>query len=196
MSDSPAEEAKKLSKAEKIALEDKDLSLDQRCTKRVELRVAKITKVEQHPEADKLYIETLDDGSGEDRTIVSGLVPYYSVEQLTGKHIILVANLKAAKLRGVKSHGMLLAASRKDGDEEVVSVIEAPWAQPGTRILVEDPSETTDRGEGGETTQIDIDTFFDIPLKAEGGLVMVGTKNLIADGRVLESPVVPDGSIG
>ncbi|KGE73144.1 methionine--tRNA ligase [Spirochaeta lutea] len=186
------EQPKKLTKAEKIALEDKDLTLDQRFTKRVDLRVAVITGVEQHPEADKLYIETLDDGSGQERTIVSGLVPHYTVDELLGKHIILVSNLKAAKLRGVKSHGMLLAASRPEGEGEVVSVIEAPWAEPGTRVVVS----TQDGEPGDELTQIDIDTFFDIPLEARDGVVTVGGKGLAAAGRTLASPVVPQGRIG
>jgi methionyl-tRNA synthetase len=75
----------------------------------VQLRVAKIVGVERHPNAEKLYIEKLDLGD-EYRTIVSGLVPYYSAEELLGRNIIVVANLEPANLRGVESCGMLLAA--------------------------------------------------------------------------------------
>jgi methionyl-tRNA synthetase len=77
-----ADPAPKLSKAEKIARQDEGLSLEERFTKRVELRVARITAIERHPDAEKLYVETLDDGSGELRQIVSGLVPYYREEEL------------------------------------------------------------------------------------------------------------------
>jgi len=94
------------------------------------LIVAAIKKVERHPKADKLYIEHLDDGSGEERVIVSGLVPYYKAEELEGKRIILVDNLKPAKLRGVLSQGMLLAADDGDGH---VEVLEAD-AEPGTVV--------------------------------------------------------------
>lgn len=109
----------------------------------LDLRVAKIKTVEQHPDADKLFIIQLDVGT-EKRTIVSGLAPYYQKEELLNKHIILVANLQAAKLRGVLSQGMLLAAENKKGE---VGVVVAPHAQPGTRVhienQVEDPKEIT-----------------------------------------------------
>jgi methionyl-tRNA synthetase len=183
----------KLTTAQKIALEDKDLGLGERFTKRVDLRVAKILKAEQHPEADKLYIETLDDGISNERIIVSGLVPFYTAEELTGKHIILVSNLKPAKLRGVKSHGMLLAASLRGGEEEIVEVIEAPWASPGARITIEgqDPASIQT-----ELPQIDIDTFFNIPLSTQGGVVKVGGVALVADGQKLTATRVTDGPVG
>ncbi|GMO29371.1 MAG: methionine--tRNA ligase [Termitinemataceae bacterium] len=102
-----------------------------------ELRVAQIKHIERHPKADKLYIETLDI-DGEERIIVSGLVPYYSEEELLGKRIILVYNLKPAKLRGVESRGMLLAASQKNEDgSETVEVLDAGNAATGTRVIPE-----------------------------------------------------------
>ncbi|NCN05145.1 MAG: methionine--tRNA ligase [Spirochaetales bacterium] len=183
----------KLTTAQKLSLDDKDLTLAQRFTKRIDLRVAKILKAEQHPDADKLYIETLDDGITSERVIVSGLVPFYTAEELTGKHIILVSNLKPAKLRGVKSHGMLLAASIRGGEEEIVEVVEAPWAQPGTRIVIEGQDLL---GMQPELAQIDIDTFFDIPLSTRGGIVEVGGVALVADGQKLTATRVTDGPVG
>lgn len=182
--------AKKLSKAEKIAQADEGLSLDQRFAKRVELRVAKITAISRHPEAEKLYIEELDDGSGEPRQIVSGLVPYYREEELLNKNIILVANLKPAKLRGVKSEGMLLAASNKAGGGEVVDVIFADHAQPGEQIYV-DGTEAQ-----GPKDRIDIDTFFDIPIAAVDGVVCVEGKALAVAGQALKTTNVSDGEVG
>ncbi|AHC14989.1 methionine--tRNA ligase [Salinispira pacifica] len=183
-------EKKKLSKAEKIRKQDEGLRLDQRFTKRVELRVAKIVKIERHPEAEKLYIETLDDGSGEERSIVSGLVPHYKEEELLNRNIILVANLKPAKLRGVKSHGMLLAASSKAEGEEVVDVIFADHAQPGDQVHVSglEPQ--------GEKDRIDIDTFFDIPLTSENHEIAVGGKPLQVAGKALRSAKVANGAVG
>jgi len=87
-----------------------DLPDEERFEKLIDLRVAKIVQIDQHPKADKLYIEHLDDGTGKERVIVSGLVPYYREEELLGKNIVLVNNLKPAKLRGIESQGMLLAA--------------------------------------------------------------------------------------
>jgi len=87
----------------------------------IDLCVARIIKIERHPKADRLYIETLDDGSGLERVIVSGLVPFYREDELLGKNIIIVNNLKPAKLRGIESKGMLLAASTKPQRETISS---------------------------------------------------------------------------
>nr|HPG85981.1 methionine--tRNA ligase [Spirochaetales bacterium] len=169
-----------------------ELPLEERFARLVDLRVAKIVKVERHPKADKLYVETLDDGSGAERVIVSGLVPFYAEEDLLGKHIVLVNNLKPAKLRGVESRGMLLAASRS-GDEgkEVVEALEAPWAAPGTRVVLEgqDASVPAD-------AEIDVDAFFSVPIVAKGNTPMVGVKALTADGKNLATTKIPDGEVG
>lgn len=167
-----------------------DLPVEERFSRLVDLRAARIVKIERHPKADKLYIETLDDGSGTERVIVSGLVPFYQEEELLGKTIVLVNNLKPAKLRGVESRGMLLAAS-KDGPEgrEIVEVLETPWAAPGTRVSPE--------GDAFETpAEIDIDTFFSMPIRTEGGSVKVGPRPLQAEGRTLSTARVMDGNVG
>lgn len=80
---------------------------------KVELRVAKITACEPVPKADKLLVLKLDDGMG-GRQVVSGIRPWYSPEDLIGKKIVLVANLAPAKLRGIESQGMILAADVGD----------------------------------------------------------------------------------
>jgi len=77
--------------------------------KKLELKTAKITKVEEVPEKDKLYKMEIDLG-GEQRTIVAGLKEFYSAEELTGKMIVVVANLDPAVIAGIKSEAMLLAA--------------------------------------------------------------------------------------
>ncbi|MDP3917358.1 MAG: methionine--tRNA ligase subunit beta [Nanoarchaeota archaeon] len=82
--------------------------------KKLDIRAAKILEVEKHPNADKLYIIKADIGEENPRTIVSGLVGYYTAEELIGKRIIVFVNLKPAELRGIKSDGMLLAAT-EDG---------------------------------------------------------------------------------
>ena len=83
----------------------------------VDLRVGKITSVEDHPNADRLYVVSIDDGSEEPRTICAGLKAYYQAEEMVGKSIVFVANLKPRPLRGVVSHGMMLAAD--DGNDHV-----------------------------------------------------------------------------
>lgn len=75
---------------------------------KLELRSAKIVRAEKHPKADKLYVLQLEVGN-EQRQVVSGIAKHYSLEELVGKTVILVANLKPVKLRGVESQGMILA---------------------------------------------------------------------------------------
>ena len=86
---------------------------------KVELKVGQIKAVERVEKSDKLYKLSVDVGEEENRTIVSGLVPYYTSEELLNKQVVVVTNLKKAKLRGVESNGMLLAA----GDNDVVKLL-------------------------------------------------------------------------
>lgn len=82
--------------------------------RKIELKVAVIKEVTEHPNADKLYIVTVDLG---DRTkqLVAGIRLSYSKEELIGKQVVVVDNLEPAMLRGVESQGMLLAASDESG---------------------------------------------------------------------------------
>lgn len=89
---------------------------------RVELRVAHITDCEPVKKAKKLLKIQVDDGSGEPRQIVSGIAPWYKCEDLIGKNVIIVANLKPAKLCGEMSNGMLLAGDVDENDVKVVFV--------------------------------------------------------------------------
>lgn len=86
---------------------------------KVKLKVGQIKEVEKIAKARKLYKLQVDVGEKELRTIVSGLVPYYTEEELTGKQVVVVTNLKPAKLCGIESNGMLLAA----GDDDVVKLL-------------------------------------------------------------------------
>ncbi len=88
---------------------------------KVELKVGKIVKVEEHPNADKLYVISLDDGS-DGRTICAGIKEYYSIDELTGKSVVFVANLKPRPLRGVTSQGMMLAADDGNGVVKLVTI--------------------------------------------------------------------------
>ena len=87
---------------------------------KIQLRVAKVLEAEAVPKADKLLKLKIDLG-GEQRELVSGIAKQYKPEELVGKNVIVVANLKAAKIRGVVSHGMVLAASAGD-DLKLVTV--------------------------------------------------------------------------
>ena len=88
----------------------------------VELRVGKILSVENHPNADRLYVVKLDDGTESQRTICAGIKEYYSVEDLVNKSVVFVANLKPRPLRGVVSEGMMLAADDGNGAVKLVTI--------------------------------------------------------------------------
>ena len=88
---------------------------------KVELKVGKISSVEDHPDADKLYVVHLDDGKN-GRTICAGIKEYYTIEQLTGMTVVFVANLKPRPLRGVTSEGMMLAADDGNGVVKLITV--------------------------------------------------------------------------
>ena len=96
----------------------------------LELKVATIKKADPHPNADKLLVLQIDLGS-EERQIVAGIKSHYSPEELVGKQIVVVANLETAKLRGVESQGMLLAAS--DADRIVILTPEKK-VSPGAKV--------------------------------------------------------------
>jgi methionyl-tRNA synthetase len=80
--------------------------------KAMDLRVAQIKSCEDIEGADKIYKITID--MGEDRVVVAGIKQFYSKEELIGKKVVVVANMEPKTLRGVISHGMLLAASTED----------------------------------------------------------------------------------
>ena len=96
----------------------------------IDLRVAEIKAVEEHPDADKLLVLKIDTGDGE-KQLVTGIKNHYSAEELVGKTIVVVNNLAPAVLRGVESEGMLLAA--RDGDNIVLLTTEKDVG-PGSRV--------------------------------------------------------------
>lgn len=81
--------------------------------KAIDIRIAKIVSAEEHPNADKLYVLTVDAASGT-KKVVAGIKEHYSKEELVNKEVVLIANLTPATIRGVESQGMVLAA--KDGE--------------------------------------------------------------------------------
>lgn len=102
---------------------------------KIDLRVAEITACEPVKRSKKLLKLTLNDGTGEPRTVCSGIAPWYSPEQLTGKRVVLVSNLKPATLCGVESCGMILAADDIGADgEESVKVLFVDGVAPGSRV--------------------------------------------------------------
>ena len=89
--------------------------------KKMELKVARIAEVKEHPSADKLYILEVEI-AGEKKQIIAGVKEHYTPEELTGKNIAVVTNLEPATIRGVESSGMMLAAS--DGSTMSILVLD------------------------------------------------------------------------
>lgn len=147
----------------------------------LELRVAEVMEAGEHPNADRLLVLQVDLGS-ERRQLVAGLAGVYEPDSLVGRRIVVVANLKPARLRGEESQGMLLA-SHGDG---VVGLLLAPDAEPGTLLDTGVGSTGGDPAGGGEArggdeARITIDDFLahDIQASADGVTV---------DGRRIERP--------
>ncbi|XP_004603635.1 tyrosine--tRNA ligase, cytoplasmic [Sorex araneus] len=103
---------------------------------RLDIRVGKILSVEKHPDADSLYVEKIDVGEAEPRTVVSGLVQFVPQEQLQDRLVVVLCNLKPQKMRGVESQGMLLCASL-EGASRLVEPLDPPaGSAPGERVFV------------------------------------------------------------
>ncbi|NPB05950.1 MAG: methionine--tRNA ligase [Aquificae bacterium] len=98
---------------------------------KLDLRVGEVLEVEEIPKAQKLYKLLVDLGEESPRTIVAGIKPYYKPEELKGKKVVVVANLKPKKLMGVESRGMLLAAS--DGENFSLLTVDRP-VKNGARV--------------------------------------------------------------
>ena len=98
---------------------------------KIQLRSGRVVSAEKHPKADKLLVLKVDLGEAAPRQIVAGIATKYAPEELVGRTVVVVANLKPAKLRGVESQGMLLAA----GGQEVVGLVSLPeGVSPGTVV--------------------------------------------------------------
>ncbi|MBN1792770.1 methionine--tRNA ligase [Candidatus Woesearchaeota archaeon] len=121
------------------------------------LKVAQIKEAKAHPQADKLVVLKLDLGS-EERQIVAGIRAYYNIDELPGKKLIIVSNLKPAKLRGEVSEGMLLACSDEKNNLGLLSV---KSSAPGCQVVIE--------GIEPNNGVISIDDFITVKLEGKGG---------------------------
>ena len=156
------------------------------------MRVAVITKVENNPQGEKLYIETLDDGSGTPRVIQSGLRDYLKPEDLLGKHIILASNLAPRTMRGVESRGMLLAADYKDSNgKDCVEPLEAPWAKAGSQVVFAE--------QNGEAVikekEISADDFFKVKFTVSEKNFSLAGKKLAVEGKDIVTEHTLNGEV-
>lgn len=98
---------------------------------RIDLRIGKIVEIQKHPDADSLYVEKIDVGEEKPRTVVSGLVKWVPIEEMQNRLVVVMCNLKPAKMRGILSEGMLMCASTPD---KVECIIPPATSVPGDLV--------------------------------------------------------------
>ena len=192
-----AESNKKSSKGEKEKMSKEidysNMSISEQFAHRVILKVAHIDSLERHPNGDKLYILNLSTGDGETRQIVSSIVPFYKEEELLGHNIVIVSNLKPANFRGVKSYGMLIAASDKDDTEHnTCEVIFADDMPVGAVMKYDGEEENVEK----ITTYLKPEHFFQMPMKVIDGFVTIEGKRIGYEGKYLKVNKYVDGNVG
>lgn len=153
---------------------------------RLDIRVGLITSAQKHPDADSLYVETIDVGEGQTRTVVSGLVKYIPLEEMQNRKVCVLCNLKPATMRGIKSQAMVLAASNSDYTK--VELVDPPKsAQVGERITFpgfdgEPDNVLNPKKKVWETLQVNLHSntelvacYKDIPLTTSAGVCTVSS---------------------
>lgn len=120
----------KPAKEEKSAADDKPVDVS-----RLDLRIGRILTAKKHPDAESLYIEEIDVGENKPRTVVSGLVKYVPLEEMQNRLVVVLCNLKPAKMRGVTSEAMVMCASTP---EKVEILVPPSDSVPGDRVICSD----------------------------------------------------------
>lgn len=104
---------------------------------RLDIRIGKIIEISKHPEADTLYVEKIDVGEEQPRTVVSGLVKFVPIEEMQDRLVVVLCNLKPAKMRGIESNGMVLCASIENDGIKFVEILQpAKESKPGDKVFV------------------------------------------------------------
>jgi len=145
------------------------------------LKVAKIIDIREHPNAEKLLVLQLDLGN-EKRQLVAGLKNHYTLDYLKGKNLIIISNLKFTKLRGIESQGMLLA-----GDDGVnVGILSADKSNPGEKVYFE--------GYENSTKELTYEEFSRIQMTVKDKKVFWNSLELKTDKETVHVEKVQDGA--
>ena len=158
--------------------------------KYTKLIVAEIVRVEINQKADNLYVIYVNDGSGKDVVIQSGIRPYLTQEELLGKHVIIVANLLPRRFKGTESQGMLLACIYKEHGEEKVELLCAPDAAPGTPVVLEGYEDVLDKPK-----KIRLETFAKLDCVIEEHIAKLAGKTLLANGKPIVTEKLINGKV-
>ena len=162
----------KTSQEEKIKFSDLDIE------------VGEILSVSKHPDADKLYLEVVELGDGK-KQIVSGIADYYSMDELKGKKVVVLKNLKPAKIRGAVSQGMVLTAESKEGELEVLEFKEN---KIGDNVHLE--------GERSKPKkEINIKEFLALDSIVKDNGILSEGKKWFVEGKEIRTKKIKDGKI-
>jgi glutamyl-tRNA synthetase len=164
----------------------------------LDIRVGRITKVWEHPEAEKLYCEEIDVGEGEPRTIASGLRPYLKPGDMENRLVLVLCNLKERKLVGFPSHGMVLCASNADHTD--VRLVNPPIdAQIGERVTIPDFDFEGEEGAPYAENKIGKKKIFEevapYLVTSKYGVPEFLGRPFMTSAGVCTSPI-PDGTVG
>lgn len=127
------EETKRANEAANYIAKPVKATIDFADFEKLDIRVGHIKHCERVKKANKLLKFTIDDGSGKDRTIVSGIAKFYQPEELIGKDVCFIANLAPRKLMGIESQGMILSAENFDGSLSVTTTLSE--VKPGSKVM-------------------------------------------------------------
>jgi len=161
---------------------------------RLDIRVGKIVEVSRHPDADALYVEKIDLGEDQPRTIVSGLVNFIPIEEMQDRMVVVLCNLKPAKMRGVESKGMVLCAS-VDDPKQVEALIPPEGAVPGERVYVENyESGTPDdvlnpKKKVWEKLQVDLKTSSEYVAQWQGNNLLTKAGGIVRSKTMKGAPI-------
>lgn len=157
------------------------------------IQVAVVQSVESHPNSEKLYICKVDVGGGVVKQVVAGLKKFVTIEELEGKRVCVILNLKTAKLAGQVSEAMILAGSVATAEgSEIVKVLEPPSeAAPGDRIFLEGGAPSA-----APAKQLSSKVWEKVVplLKVEGGLAVFDGKPLVISSGSIKVAGLPDGA--
>ncbi|XP_057652849.1 tyrosine--tRNA ligase, cytoplasmic isoform X2 [Diorhabda carinulata] len=161
---------------------------------RLDIRIGKIVEVSKHPEADSLYVEKIDLGEEKPRTIVSGLVNFIPIEEMQDKMVVVLCNLKPAKMRGIESQGMVLCASVEE-PRQVETLIPPENAVPGERVFVENfedgkPDEVLNpKKKVWEKLQADLKVNLECVAQWQGNNLVTKTGDKIRSKTMVGAPI-------
>lgn len=162
---------------------------------KLDIRVGKIIKAEKHPDADSLYLETIDFGEEKPRAVVSGLAGLVPLESLQDRMVVCLCNLKPQKMRGIESCAMLLCASIKSDDSKSVEPLSPPEGSAvGDKIFIEGHQDLQPEARLNPKRKIWEKAQVDLKVSASGEAMWQDKKLLTAKG-VVSAATMRDASI-